>query len=458
MLIRIQNASPSDASLAAAPLSPAFHRFNTEFGEHIMLVNGSRVFSISKGTAAALDAASSEKAESLLGELGLSAPAFIPSFIPSFISDEPLAHHPVRSISLAIAQKCNLACGYCYAQAGSFGGDERDMSAVVAFTAIDLLFANASPGERLDLAFLGGEPLTNRSLLRRCTERASELAVRKDVKVGFSITTNGTLLTAADAEFFERHGFAVTVSLDGPGSVNDRLRPFKSGKGTHDRVLRKVAPLLAVQQRMQVSARVTVTPENLFLRETLGGFLELGFHSVGFSPMLSSPTGIGEMRASDLQSMLAGMIECGREFERRLLRGERYAFSNMYTALHEIHKGTHRPYPCGAGAGYVGVSAEGGLYACHRFVEDESGWLGRVQSGVDPQRQQQWLALRHVHLQAPCRSCWAKYLCGGGCHYEVAYRGRPACDYIRGWLHYCLEAYIRILERKPSFFGAQGEP
>jgi uncharacterized protein len=305
------------------------------------------------------------------------------------------------------------------------------------------------------VAFLGGEPLTNRTLLRLCTERANELGARNNVEIGFSITTNGTLLTAADGEFFERHGFAVTVSLDGPGLINDRLRPFKGGNGSYDRVLGNVTPLLAMQQRMQVSARVTVTPENLCLPETLDAFLGLGFHSVGFSPMLSSPSGTGQMSALHLQSMLEGMIECGREFEHRILRGKRYAFSNMYTALHEIHKGTHRPYPCGAGAGYVGVSAGGALYACHRFVEDEAGRLGEVQSGVDPQRQREWLAARHVHLQEPCRSCWAKYLCGGGCHYEVVHRGRPACDYIRGWLHYCLEAYIRVLEGKPTFFGAE---
>jgi uncharacterized protein len=35
-------------------------------------------------------------------------------------------------------------------------------------------------------------------------------------------------------------------------------------------------------------------------------------------------------------------------------------------------------------------------------------------------------------------------LCGGGCHHEVIHRGRPACDYIRGWLHYCLEAWLRL--------------
>ena len=104
MLIQIQNAPRTDGSLAAAPLSPPYHRFDTEFGKHILLMNGSRVFSISEEIAAILDTCNHEEAESLLSSLGLSA--------PTFISDEPPEHHPVRSISLAVAQKCNLACGY----------------------------------------------------------------------------------------------------------------------------------------------------------------------------------------------------------------------------------------------------------------------------------------------------------------------------------------------------------
>jgi uncharacterized protein len=147
------------------------------------------------------------------------------------------------------------------------------------------------------------------------------------------------------------------------------------------------------------------------------------------------------------------MIECGEEFERRVHAGERFGFANLYTALHEIHKGTHRPYPCGAGAGYMGVSAEGDLYACHRFVEDPVGLMGDVFHGVHMERQNQWLAARNVHQQEPCRSCWARYLCGGGCHHEVILRGRPACDYIRGWLEYYLKAYVRMLETSPGFFA-----
>jgi uncharacterized protein len=142
--------------------------------------------------------------------------------------------------------------------------------------------------------------------------------------------------------------------------------------------------------------------------------------------------------------LLAEMIDCGREFERHSRAGRRYPFANIVNALREIGRGTHRPYPCGAGAGYLGVSADGELSACHRFVGDAEGALGSLDAGIDRSRQRRWLTERHVHRQEPCRSCWARYLCGGGCHHEVIHRGRPACDYIRGWLHYCIGAYLRL--------------
>jgi uncharacterized protein len=208
-----------------------------------------------------------------------------------------------------------------------------------------------------------------------------------------------------------------------------------------------------MQQRMQISARVTVTPGNLALPDTLDELLALGFHSVGFSPMLRAPSGEGEMHRAALETMLAQMIACGEETIRRMRRGHRYAFANLLTAVQEIHKGTHRPYPCGAGAGYFGVAADGALYACHRFVNDAGARFGDVWSGVDANAQEAWLAQRHVHVQSPCAGCWARYLCGGGCHHEVIARGRPACDYIRGWLDYALSAYVRLRAESPELFG-----
>jgi uncharacterized protein len=423
----------------SSPRTPHMHLIESPLGGHLFVADGSRLFEADASLFAAYNAATeggTDAVEELLRQAGLVG--------RPFIDDSSLSPPPLRALSLAIAQKCNLGCTYCYAQQGEFGGAAKNMELADAFRAVDLLVGTVEPGARLNLAFLGGEPLVNRKVLRAATLRALELAGARSAKISFSITTNGTLLSEDDGRFFEEHGFAVTISIDGPRKAHDALRPFKSGRGSFDVIMKRVEPLLKMQQRMQVTARVTVTPRNLSLRRTLDTFIAAGFHSVGFSPMLSAPTGGGEMQSEDLELMLGEMIDCGREFERASRSGRHYPFANMVNAMREIHRGTHRPYPCGAGAGYLGVSADGELAACHRFVGDQEGHMGSLDDGIDLSRQADWLSARHVHRQEPCQSCWARYLCGGGCHHEVIRRGRPACDYIRGWLHYCLEAYLRL--------------
>ena len=421
----------------SAPRVPELHLLETTHARHLFVADGSRLFDADARLHADLEAAmAAGEVSPLLDSLGLTG--------TPFIDDSPLPPPPVHALSLAVAQACNLGCTYCYAEQGEFGGAAKNMPLETARASVDLLVDGAEPGTRLNLAFLGGEPLVNRAVLQATTRYAKARAGERGVTLQFSITTNGTLLTEADADFFEEQGFAVTVSLDGPPDVHDRLRMFKGGQGSFERIERNLAPLLARQRRMQVSARVTVTPANLMLRQTLDRFVGMGFHSVGFSPMLSAPTGHGEMHAADLELMLAQMIDCGREFERRTLAGERYPFANLLNALRELGRGTHRPYPCGAGAGYLGVSADGDLSACHRFVSDADAGMGSLDAGVDHARRTIWLSDRHVHRQQPCAGCWARYLCGGGCHHEVIRRGRPACDYIRGWLHFCLEMYLRL--------------
>jgi uncharacterized protein len=445
----VSRADARSCIAASRPRVPEAHLLETGIGKHLFVADGSRLFDIEpdlfRQFASALDEGASTRVRKLLREAGLDA--------PPAIDDTPLAAPATHALSLAVAQKCNLGCTYCYAQQGDFGGSSRNMSQEQADRAVDLLIGGAAPRARLNIAFMGGEPLVNRAVIQATTRRAAAMAERRGVELTFSITTNGTLLAEADADFFEAYGFAVTVSLDGPQPVHDALRPYKSGAGSFDAIMKRVRPLLARQRRCQVTARVTVTPANLGLRQTLDDFIGAGFHSVGFAPMLASPTGQGEMQGADLAVMLGEMIACGQAFEDRARAGNRYPFANMVNALREIARGTHRPYPCGAGAGYLGVAADGELSACHRFVGDAEGAMGSVAAGIDRDRQAHWLAERHVHRQEPCRSCWARYLCGGGCHHEVIHRGRPACDYIRGWLHYCLGAYLRL-----SQVGAVPEP
>lgn len=424
--------------------------------DYLLVVNGSRLYTMQPEMAAEARAllgggpggnANDEEVASWLRKVGLA--------LPPVVDDEPLAPMRPHALSLAVAQKCNLGCTYCYAQQGAFGGVAKDMPLETALAAIDLLMKEVEPGGKVNLSFLGGEPMQNRKVIRAATEYAAREAAARDARLGLAITTNGTLLNESDAEFFEEHGFAVTVSMDGPPAVHDKLRPYKSGRGSFDRIVERIAPLLARQRAMQVSARVTVTPFNLDLVQTLDMLVGMGFHSVGFSPLLRAPSGTGELDKDGLSEMLEAMIACGLSFEQHVLRGDRYPFLNMINAMRELHRGTHRPYPCGAGAGYFGVSAEGNLSACHRFVDDEQGQFGNLTTGVDKQKQTFWLTERHVHQQKPCSTCWARYLCGGGCHHEVLARGRPACDFIRGWLHYTIQAHGRLSGLAPDWFAGR---
>lgn len=414
-----------------------------------MIPNGNRLYNIPEEIEQKLS-----RLLELNDEAGITAEiAALGLDAPLIIDDTPLESPPIYALSLAIAQKCNMGCAYCYADQGDFGGPMKNMPLETALKSIDLLLKDCPENGKVQLTFLGGEPLINRKALREATEYASKKASEKNVRVGFSITTNGTLLTEDDAFFFEQHGFAVTVSLDGLKEAHDRQRPMKGGAGSYERIMENIKPLLTIQQKMQVSARVTVTPENLDLPETLDAFIKMGFHSVGFSPLLRSSSGTGEMGREDMEEMLSGMIACGLNFEQNVLQGKRYPFLNMVNALKEISKGTHRPYPCGAGAGYMGVSADGDLAACHRFVNEPAGKMGNLTDGIDAELQNNWLAARHVHQQTPCNQCWARYLCGGGCHHEVLEKGRNACDYIRGWLHYTIQAHERLSRLAPDWFN-----
>ena len=180
----------------SAPRSPSAHLIRADGGQ-LFIPNGSRIFGVDGQTfdhfESLLDSGDEARIEQQLHDLGVD--------IPPLIDDRPLLSPPLRALSLAVAQKCNLGCTYCYAQQGEFGGAAKAMPLETALSAVDLLFRDVVPGDRVNLSFLGGEPLLNRSTIHAATRHAVKLGSRLDVGVSFSITTNGTLVTPDDNRF-----------------------------------------------------------------------------------------------------------------------------------------------------------------------------------------------------------------------------------------------------------------
>lgn len=434
---------------AGAGLARAYRVIRSTVGTHVFVADGSRLYDVADADGAAIAALLADPGADPAGAAGLET-AFggARRYIDDTIPEPP----PVRALSLNVAQACNLGCTYCYADTGLFGGTARQMRVETARATVDRLIAETAPGDDFVLGFMGGEPLLNRKVVHDATAYAAERAAATGRRARFAVTTNATLLSDADAALFRRHRFTVTVSLDGTPERNDRQRPTRKGEGSYAAAVRGLERLTADGGPGHLSARVTVVPGTTGLLETLEHLLGLGVGDAGFAPVQVSPDAGLEFQTGDFDTFLSEMIRCGEAAKRALLDGRRFAFSNFETALHEIHRGGHRPYPCGAGAGYLSVNADGDLYGCHRLI-DSDGWeMGTVADGPDDAARRTHLETRHVDRQEPCRSCWARYLCGGGCYHEVDRRGRLHCDYVRGWLEFCLASYAELSQRRPEYF------
>lgn len=420
-----------------------FHVFRTVFGRHLYLSDGSRIYDLPPD----LDAETPD-----VGELARSITS-----VPPRIDGTPLSPPPLQTLSLNVAQACNMACTYCYADEGAFGGKPKLMGFGVARASVDRLIDEAAPGADLLIGFMGGEPFLHRQLLHAIMPYATQAAQASGRSMRFSLTTNGTLVEPEDVDLLTRYTTQVAVSIDGPRSLHDASRPLRSGGSSYDRLLRTLRLFAQCGRPRHLSARITVTPRAKNLREILEHVVSLGFDSAGFAPVLVSPRPADAFTTEDFIWFLEGMKECGTKAVEQILARRPYPFSNFETAMQELERGSHRPYPCGAGAAYLSVAADGKMFACHRLVENPTHHFGDVWSGSNVPARAEHLRIRHVDRQEPCKSCWARYLCGGGCYHEVDMRGRPACDYIRGWLDFCLTSYLELKVRVPQYFTAPAD-
>ena len=417
-----------------------FIPFESSVGKHVFIVDGSRIYDV--------DERSYDELCSFDKDRNLSSFGIIST--DPYINEVPPDLPSLHALSLNVAQSCNLACGYCYADEGRFNMRARMMKSEVAIQSAKLLLEQSQDYGKAVLGFMGGEPLLNKRTIRDVTHWSATEAERRGIDLSFSLTTNATMINDTDVDFLGKHKFTVAVSLDGPPSLNDLQRPTKNGLGSTEAAMRGLSLLLS-NDDIHVSIRATVTPKTGPLKPVLDSLISLGAREVGFAPVLVSPNSEFEFRDEDFLEFLKMMIECGEESKQRILERVRYPFSNFETGIFEISRGSHKPYSCSAAAGYGSVSASGQIFGCHRSIDDPAFSIGDLTSGLDAIKRTEYLKQTHVLNQSPCNSCWARFLCGGGCQHEVRARGRPGCDFIRGWLRFLLSSYAEISQDAPDY-------
>ena len=176
----------------------------------------------------------------------------------------------VKALCLHVAHDCNLACRYCFAEEGEYHGRRALMSFAVGKKALDFLVRNSGNRVNLEVDFFGGEPLMNWQVVKELVAYGRSLEEPYHKKFRFTLTTNGVLLDDAIQEFLNREMANVVLSIDGRRKVNDRMRPFRGGQGSYDRIVPKFRKLAESRGQKNYYVRGTFTRHNLDFAEEIG--------------------------------------------------------------------------------------------------------------------------------------------------------------------------------------------
>ena len=321
----------------------------------------------------------------------------------------------VKALCLHIAHDCNLACQYCFAEEGEYHGRRALMSFEVGKKALDFLIANSGNRRNLEVDFFGGEPLMNWEVVKQLVEygRSKEKEYNKNFR--FTMTTNGVLLNDEIMEYCNREMSNVVLSLDGRKEVNDKMRPFRGGKGSFDLIVPKFQKFAEMRGDRDYYVRGTFTRHNLDFSKDVMEFADLGFRSMSIEPVVAKPEEEYAIREEDLPQIMEEYDRLAEEYLKRKKEGRGFNFFHFNIDLNQGPCVAKRLSGCGSGTEYLAVTPWGDLYPCHQFVGQEEFLLGNVDTGVTNERIRDEFKLCNVYAKDKCRDCFARFYCSGGC-------------------------------------------
>lgn len=321
----------------------------------------------------------------------------------------------VKALCLHIAHDCNLACKYCFAEEGEYHGRRALMSFEVGKKALDFLVANSGNRVNLEVDFFGGEPLMNWDVVKQLVAYGRSLEEPNNKKFRFTLTTNGVLLNDEVMEFVNKEMSNVVLSLDGRKEVNDRMRPFRTGKGSYDLIVPKFQKLAESRNQTNYYIRGTFTRNNLDFSEDVKHFADLGFKQMSIEPVVGPEEDPYSIREQDLPQIMEEYDKLALEYIDRYKKGNGFNFFHFMIDLTQGPCVYKRLSGCGSGTEYLAVTPWGDFYPCHQFVGNEDFLMGNVDEGITKPELVKEFGNCNVYSKEKCKNCFAKFYCSGGC-------------------------------------------
>lgn len=270
-----------------------------------------------------------------------------------------------KTVMLAIAQRCNLDCRYCYEGNKATGA----MSLDLAQATVSRHFGLAENFDEIELSLHGGEPFLEFDRVRELCEWVWSKKWPKPYII--FITTNGTKVHGEAQEWCHRHKdhLYLALSLDGTPEMHDLNRSKSHGQIDVD-FFRRTWP----------DQPVKMTVSDVTLPKLSEGIIHL--HKLGFLIQCNFAYGIDwtrqesqELLAEQLSKLVdfylanPGVQPCEMMSMRMASIG---ACSPEGKRLTGAGDGGDKKW-CGIGTDMVAVDIDGTEYPCHLFLPISAG-------------------------------------------------------------------------------------
>lgn len=323
-------------------------------------------------------------------------------------------------LELMVANDCNLACKYCYANAGTYGKRVQRMSpeqaAEYLHQFIDGRYENVST-----VMFFGGEPTlcpdTIEAVCAYFVQAVSDGRL-KAVPV-YTMVSNATLIDEKMASIIHKYNIHVTVSVDGPKEINDAMRVDKKGQGTFERIEKGIRQIEKTGSRIRLlEATYTVKSKKAgYSRKEIKEYLQQHFSAEDVI--------VADCEANTKDSSLICTDKeeefCDSRYDKKII-------------LNRLKCKKFLDLACESGYGSAAMMPNGELYPCHFFVEYPEYCIAAYGKGSfdfsNYGQVLQKLENTHYMKNVSCSDCWAKFTCTR-CAADMLLFKSSSCEAIR---------------------------
>lgn len=287
---------------------------------------------------------------------------------------------------IVTTNRCNLNCNYCYHYSLNHNNAEMKVDL------FDKIVEELKRNDFKNIILTGGEPGLNKNItyfIRHAFEN----------NLNVSVITNGTLIKdKEDAYFISSTCKNINISLD---SLDEEENNKNRGANSYEIAKKAIDILVSVGYR-NISINQTIS------RNNKNSYLTLYNYCQKNNITLNSET-YGELGASKKHDELKLTPNEKIDIERNILNEQRKYLIPFFNK-----------FCCGLGMGEIAINFNGDVFPC-KILESEEFKIGNIhdqtlQSILNSDKLKKIIENSSVFSDEKCRSCYLKFVCGGGCY------------------------------------------